>query len=64
MKCVFNLYKECIVLSNKDVKNVKDEYGSKEFIDTYCILCIKSYRLKRGLKTVVVNKGVRTGVTL
>jgi len=29
-----------------------------------CQLCLKAYRLKRGLKTVFVFKGVRTGITL
>jgi hypothetical protein len=29
-----------------------------------CILCLKAYRLRHGLKTIVEGKGLRTGVTL
>ena len=42
-KCLFKLYRECHVLSLlEQSKSVKPEYGSTEFIKTYCSMCIKS----------------------
>jgi hypothetical protein len=54
MKCYYRLYDECIY-----EKETKERPSYKE-----CSLCIKVYRLKNGLVTIVKAKGLRTGITL
>jgi hypothetical protein len=54
MKCYYRLYDECIY--EKETKQ----------IPTYreCSLCIKVFRLKYGLTTIVEVKGLKSGITL
>ncbi|HDD25972.1 MAG TPA: hypothetical protein ENF75_02660 [Acidilobales archaeon] len=55
MKCIFNLYEECIVKKNIE-ENFKVKLSIKDidnFIKQYCSLCMKSYQLR--------NKGLRYG---
>ena len=54
MRCYFNLYDRCIY--HEVTSNIPDT--------EVCTLCIKVYRLKYGLKTVLKTEGFRSGVTL
>jgi hypothetical protein len=54
MKCFYKLYDKC------------DYYDETKQIPSYkeCSLCIKVYRIKYGLVTIVKTKGLKTGITL
>ena len=53
-KCRYTLYEACeFYVRTGAMPSQKD-----------CILCLKAFRLRHGLKTIYVFKGVRTGVTL
>lgn len=64
MRCLFKLYAECYPA--KESKRLEELRNSdpNAFIDAVCSYCIKAYRLRRGLKTVIEGEGVRVGVTL
>jgi hypothetical protein len=52
-KCIIRLRKYCVVyeaLSDSE----REKYGSKEFIVTFCGMCIKSYYAKAKMR--LVNK--------
>jgi hypothetical protein len=52
-KCIIRLRKFCVVFENL-VDEEKQKYGSKEFVVTYCSMCIKTYYAKA--KHKLVNK--------
>jgi hypothetical protein len=52
-QCIIKLRQYCVVYDNI-VKNEKEKYGSKEFVLTYCSLCVKSFYAKAKLK--LLNK--------
>jgi hypothetical protein len=53
-KCRYALYEECeFYVRTGEIPTQKD-----------CMLCLKAYRLRHGLKTVFVFRGVRSGITL
>jgi len=52
-QCIIKLRKYCVVYDNI-AKEEKEKYGSKEFVLTYCSLCIKSIYAKA--KHKLVNK--------
>jgi hypothetical protein len=54
MKCLYRLYDKCAFY-----EEIKQQPTHKE-----CSLCIKAYRLRYGLVTILKTKGLRTGVTL
>ena len=54
MKCRYGLYEECIYHKVTGKEPSKDD----------CKLCMKAYRLKNGLVTVIKARGTRFGVTL
>ncbi|PNV80622.1 MAG: hypothetical protein C0179_05455 [Fervidicoccus sp.] len=65
-KCLFSLYEECVVIANSKSDKLKKMYeeNTDEFISSVCTLCIKSFRLKKGLGFIHEYRGQRTGVTL
>lgn len=56
VKCRYNLYSSCIVYENTNHLVVPKQSD--------CVLCIKVWRLKEGLKTVHEYRGFRTGATI
>jgi hypothetical protein len=52
-KCIIRLRKYCVVYESLSSEE-KQKYGSKEFVITYCGLCIKSVYAKA--KSKLVNK--------
>ena len=52
-KCILRLRKYCVVYESL-ITEEKQKYGSKEFVITYCGLCIKSVYAKA--KRKLVNK--------
>jgi len=52
-KCILRLRKYCVVYESL-ITEEKQKYGSKEFVITYCGLCIKSVYAKA--KHKLVNK--------
>jgi len=51
--CIIKLRQYCVVYDNL-VNDEKEKYGSKEYVLTYCSLCIKSFYAKA--KRKLVNK--------
>jgi hypothetical protein len=50
-KCIIRLRKYCVVyeaLSDSE----KEKYGSKDYVITYCALCIKTYYAKAKMKLI------------
>lgn len=56
IKCRYNLYDKCIYYENTNHLAMPRQSD--------CVLCVKVYRLKEGLKTVHEFRGFRTGATL
>jgi hypothetical protein len=54
MRCLFNLYERCQY--HEETKQIPNT--------DICSLCIKAYRLRKGLVTILRTEGQRTGVTL
>jgi len=52
-KCIIGLRRYCIVHENL-VDDEKQKYGSKDYVITYCSMCIKSVYAKA--KRRLVNK--------
>jgi hypothetical protein len=52
-KCIIALRRYCIVFENL-VDDEKQKYGSKDYVITYCSMCIKSVYAKA--KRRLVNK--------
>jgi len=53
-RCKYDLHDLCVYwFATQEQPSEKD-----------CVLCMKAYRLRYGLKTVFEAKGFRTGVTL
>jgi hypothetical protein len=50
-KCIIRLRKYCVVYESLTSEE-KQKYGSKEFVITYCGLCIKSVYAKAKRKLV------------
>jgi hypothetical protein len=63
-KCLVNLYKTCIVV--EDNEKLREIYDNDPitFIRDVCPLCLKSFRLREGLKYKYEHSGERVGVTL
>ena len=59
--CLFKLYEECriVKLASKALQKENIEYGDKEFVKTYCSMCIKAIyaqaHLKRAEEMKIVN---------
>jgi hypothetical protein len=52
-KCIIRLRKHCVVYDAlNDIE--KEKYGSKDYVITYCALCIKTFYAKAKMK--LVNK--------
>jgi hypothetical protein len=53
-RCKYNLYDLCSFwFATGEYPDAKD-----------CVLCMKAYRLRYGLRNIVEGKGLRAGVTL
>jgi hypothetical protein len=52
-KCIIRLRKTCVVFESL-VDEERQKYGTKEFVVTYCSMCIKTYYAKA--KHKLVNK--------
>ncbi len=52
-KCIIRLRKQCVVYDNL-VADEQQKYGSKEYVVTYCGMCIKSYYAKAKMR--LINK--------
>ena len=64
MKCLFKLYNECVVINaDKELQNIYKS-DPTAFVQNFCSLCHKAYRLKKGLVFKHDYKGLRSGVTL
>jgi hypothetical protein len=63
-KCLLNLYKKCVVIEENNKLKELYENDPKTFITEICSLCLKSFRLKHGLKYKHEYQGERIGVTL
>jgi hypothetical protein len=52
-KCIIRLRKYCVVYDSLNSEE-KEKYGSKDYVITYCGLCIKTYYAKAKMR--LVNK--------
>jgi hypothetical protein len=52
-KCIIKLRKYCAVYDSLNSEE-KEKYGSKDYVITYCGLCIKTYYAKAKMR--LVNK--------
>jgi hypothetical protein len=52
-KCIIKLRKYCVVYDSLNSEE-KEKYGSKDYVITYCALCIKTYYAKAKMK--LINK--------
>jgi hypothetical protein len=52
-KCIIRLRKHCVVYETL-IQEERQKYGSKEYVVTYCAMCIKAFYAKAKIK--LLNK--------